>query len=82
MGVEDELWKDVIEGLFPQFLAFFAPDLSQDVAWDRGHEFLDQELHQIAPESAETTRYVDRLVKVILKDREEEYYQMLKEYEK
>jgi len=51
MGVQDELWKDVIEGLFPQFLSFFAPDLSQDVDWERGYEFLDKELHQITPES-------------------------------
>jgi len=56
MGVQDELWKEVIEGLFPQFLRFFAPDLAQDVDWERGYEFLDQELHQIVPESAESTR--------------------------
>ena len=68
MGVQDELWKDVIEGLFPQFLSFFAPDLSQDVDWEKGYEFLDKELHQIAPESAETTRTVDRLVRVFLRD--------------
>ena len=73
MGVEDELWKDVIEGLFPQFLSFFAPDLSQDVAWDRGYEFLDKELHQIAPESTEVTRYMDRLVRVVLKDQQERW---------
>lgn len=41
--IEDELWKDVIEGLFPQFLSFFAPDLSQDVDWEQGYAFLDQE---------------------------------------
>ena len=73
MAIVDELWKDVIEGLFAQFLAFFAPDLSQDVVWSKGYEFLDQELHQIAPESVETTRYVDRLVKVHLNDRKERW---------
>ena len=68
MALEDDLWKDVIEGLFPQFTSFFAPDLAQDVDWERGYEFLDKELHQIAPESAESTRYVDRLVRVFLRD--------------
>ena len=67
MGVQDELWKEVIEGLFPQFLSFFAPDLAQDVDWEKGYEFLDKELHQIAPESAESTRTVDRLVRVFLR---------------
>ena len=68
MGLQDELWKDVIEELFPQFLSFFAPDLAQEVDWERGYEFLDKELHQIAPESEERTRYVDRLIKVFLKE--------------
>ncbi|OPX25764.1 MAG: hypothetical protein B1H02_00625 [Candidatus Latescibacteria bacterium 4484_107] len=67
MGIQDELWKDVIESLFPQFLHFFAPDLAQDVNWDKGYEFLDKEFHQIVPESAESARYVDRLIKVFLK---------------
>ena len=73
MGIQDELWKDVIESLFPQFLHFFALDLAQDVDWDKGYEFLDKELHQIVPKSAESARYVDRLIKVFLKAGEERW---------
>jgi len=73
VAVEDELWKETIGGLFPQFLSFFAPDLAKDVLWHRGYELLDSELHQIASESEETTRYVDRLVKVWLRDGEERW---------
>ncbi|RKY63746.1 MAG: hypothetical protein DRP99_03490, partial [Candidatus Latescibacterota bacterium] len=59
---------ETIGGLFPQFLSFFAPDLAKDVLWDRGYELLDSELHQIASESEETTRYVDRLERLLYEE--------------
>jgi hypothetical protein len=34
----DELWKNIIEKLFPQFLSFFMPELSADVDLAQGYE--------------------------------------------
>jgi len=69
----DELWKDIIEALFPYFIQFFAPQFYDDVNWDMGFQFLDKELAQISPESAAGKRYVDKLVKVYLQNGAEQW---------
>ena len=43
----DELWKNIIEKLFPQFLLYFMPELSADADLTLGYEFLDKELQKI-----------------------------------
>jgi len=70
----DKLWKDAVENLFPSFLLFFAADLYKEIDLDRGYDFLDQELSQIALEAEEGRRYVDKLVKLYLLDGEEEWF--------
>ena len=42
----DELWKDIIEALFPHFIQFFVPQIYDAVNWDKGFQFLDKELAQ------------------------------------
>jgi hypothetical protein len=67
----DEAWKAAIEQYFEAFVAFFFPAAHQAIAWDRGYEFLDQELQQIVMDAEAGTRFVDKLLKVWLKDGEE-----------
>ncbi|MFH0924321.1 MAG: hypothetical protein V1872_01595 [bacterium] len=64
----DILWKGIIEDLFQDFLIFFMPDIYIDVDFSRGYDFLDKELAILFPESEERQRYIDKLVKVFLKD--------------
>jgi hypothetical protein len=67
----DEAWKAAIEQYFEAFVAFFFPEAHQAIAWERGYEFLDQELQQIVMDAEAGTRFVDKLLKVWLKDGEE-----------
>lgn len=69
----DELWKDIIEALFSYFIQFFVPQFYDAVNWDKGFQFLDKELAQISPESEAGRRYVDKLVKVYLRNGEERW---------
>jgi hypothetical protein len=69
----DELWKDVVENLFPHFINLIVPDFYHNVNWSKPIIFLDNELRQISPASEETKRYVDRLVCVWMLDGEEQW---------
>ncbi|QTA87557.1 DUF4351 domain-containing protein [Desulfonema magnum] len=67
----DTPWKEVVEHYFPEFVAFFFPKAFQDIDWKRGYEFLDKELQKIAKDAETGRRYVDKLVKVWLKNGED-----------
>ena len=69
----DELWKNIIEKLFPHFLAFFMPELSADVDLSKGYEFLDKELQKIKLKGKKGKKFTDKLVKVHLKDGTEKW---------
>lgn len=43
----DSPWKDILETYFQKCLLFFFPTIHQDIDWERGYNFLDQELQQI-----------------------------------
>jgi predicted transposase YdaD len=73
MQTNDILWKSVIEDFFEDFMFFFFSKDANLIDFSRGYEFLDQELAQLFPESVSTKRYVDKLVKVYLKDGEERW---------
>jgi len=60
----DSPWKEVLEGYFEEFMAFFFPEAHSDIAWTRGYEFLDQELQQVTPDAVLGPRRVDKLAKV------------------
>ena len=64
----DELWKNIIEKLFPHFLAYFMPELYADVDLAQGYEFLDKELQKIKLKGKKGKKLTDKLVKVRLKD--------------
>jgi len=62
-----------MEKLFPHFIKLIAPDFYYSVDWAKPTIFLDDELRQISPDSEETKRYVDRLVRVWMLDGEEKW---------
>ena len=64
----DEAWKKIIERFFPHLLRFFIPHLYQDVDLSNGFIFLDKEMEQLSKKSKKGAKYVDKLVKVRLKD--------------
>jgi hypothetical protein len=69
----DEAWKKIIERFFPQLLQFFVPNLYEDVDFSKEFTFLDKEMEQLAIRSVKGAKYVDKLVKVYLKDGSEEW---------
>ena len=62
----DSPWKEAIEIMLPDFMAFYFPDAWRAIDWSRPHRFLDQELRKILPESETGRRVVDKLVEVAL----------------
>jgi predicted transposase YdaD len=73
MQTNDILWKKAIEDFFEEFVGFFFYKEAHLIDFSKGYEFLDQELAQLFPESVDSKRYVDKLVKVYLKDGEERW---------
>jgi hypothetical protein len=71
--VQDQAWKEIIEKLFSDFLAFFFPQIYRDIDFSRGFEFLDKELQKILKGSKVGKRIVDKLVKVYLNDGSEKW---------
>src|SRR5271165_822564 len=69
----DSPWKEALDFYFEPFLASFFPDVHGDIDWGPGAESLDKELQQIVREAEVGRRYVDKLVKVWLKDGEEQW---------
>jgi hypothetical protein len=67
----DSPWKEIIEQFFPEFIAFFFPDIYDDIDWERGYEFLDKELQKVVRDSETGRRRVDKLVKVWRKNGDE-----------
>lgn len=66
----DSPWKEVIEQYFEEFIAFFFPKAYQDIDWSEGHKFLDKELRQITRDAKIGRKYVDKLVRVQLRNGE------------
>ncbi len=64
----DELWKAIIEELFPWLMHFFYPDDIHLFDLSKGFEFLDKELVRLFPETKNSRRYADKLIKVHLRD--------------
>jgi len=69
----DEPWKSALEQYLESFLAFFAPEAHAEIDWTRGYESLDQEFQQIVRDSEIGKRFIDKLVKVWLRDGEEKW---------
>jgi hypothetical protein len=69
----DTPWKQILESYFPQFMAFFFPEAYSQIDWIQGFEFLDGELQQISRESETGKRITDKLVKVYLRNGQEQW---------
>ena len=68
------LWKYILEEIFEDFLRFFYPNADEIFDFTRGFVFLDKELEDLFPANeANNVRYVDKLVKVWLKNGNEEW---------
>ncbi|MDW8287766.1 MAG: hypothetical protein RMJ89_06830, partial [Flammeovirgaceae bacterium] len=73
--MQDILWKGAIEDFFEEMLDYFFSDWAdfKYIDFQKGFEFLDQELHSIYPERSKK-RIADKLVKVYLKDGRERWF--------
>jgi hypothetical protein len=69
----DSPWKEALDHYFERCLAFFFPRVHADIDWARGFEMLDKELQPIVRRSRHGRQYVDKLVKVYLKDGQERW---------
>lgn len=65
---KDEIWKEILETMFPEFCEFFFPELHKLIDYSKGIDFLEQELNKIFYKSEVKKRRTDKLAKVILKD--------------
>jgi predicted transposase/invertase (TIGR01784 family) len=72
---DDSLWKGILEDVFDDFLLFIFEEKANMFDFTKGFEFLNNELAQIYPvdENAAYPKYVDKLVKVSMKDGREEF---------
>jgi predicted transposase YdaD len=74
MKRDDTLWKAILEDVFDDFLRFFYSNADEIFDMERGFDFLDKELEDLFPQTdQENIRYVDKLVKVWLKNGTEEW---------
>ena len=64
----DTAWKDILDRLFPQFVAFFMPELYELIDFSVKPKALDKEFKTLFPESNSEERRVDKLVEVKLKN--------------
>ncbi len=59
-------WKEAIEHHFPDFLAFYFPQVYRQIDWSKGYTFLEQELRAIVRDAELGERLLDKLVSVTL----------------
>jgi hypothetical protein len=64
----DSPWKDALDRYFEAFLALLFPEVYRQIDWSRGYEVLDKEFQQVVRDAELGRRYVDKLVKVWLRD--------------
>lgn len=73
--VDDPLWKSILEQTFSHFLRFIFTDAEAVFDLSRPFDYLDKEFESLFPPEShgKGVRYVDKLVKVFLKDGSEQY---------
>ncbi len=64
----DSPWKDVLDPYFEEFMMFFFPAAHAAIDWHKGLTFMDKELTKIVKDAAQGKKYVDKLVKVHLRN--------------
>lgn len=73
--VDDLLWKSILEQTFAHFLAFFFADAADIFDLSKPFDYLDKEFESLFPPepNGKGVRFVDKLVKVYLKDGGEKF---------
>lgn len=73
--VDDLLWKSILEQTFTHFLQFMFPNAHQEFDFSKPFDYLDKEFESLFPPQAngKGVRFVDKLVKVYLKNGGEKY---------
>ncbi len=67
----DEPWKEALSEYFEDFLAFFFPEIFQQIDWSIPTQSLDKELQQITPSASAEKCIADKLYQVWLLDNQE-----------
>lgn len=60
----DSPWKEAIERCFADFLAFYFPEVHEQIDWTDSVDFLEQELRSVTADSEADKCIVDKLVRV------------------
>ncbi|WP_134089453.1 hypothetical protein [Olivibacter sp. XZL3] len=73
--IDDPLWKSILEQTFSYFLQFIFTDADDVFDLAKPFDYLDKEFESLFPPetSGKGVRYVDKLVKVFLKDGREQF---------
>ncbi|MEI6070111.1 MAG: hypothetical protein WCP96_22505 [Methylococcaceae bacterium] len=69
----DSPWKEAVEHYFPEFMAFYFPEANAGIDWSKEPIFLDQELRAVVQDAELGKRFVDKLVRVTLKNGDEDW---------
>lgn len=73
--IDDPLWKSILEQTFSHFLQFMFPNAEEVFDLDKPFDYLDKEFESLFPpeSNGKGIRYVDKLVKVYLRDGSEQF---------
>ncbi|MDB6096302.1 MAG: cytosolic protein [Francisellaceae bacterium] len=69
----DATWKEALQHYLKDFFKFCWANAYTDIDWDKGFEFLEQELQTIKLDEELGKRVVDKLIKVYLKNGQEQW---------
>lgn len=69
----DSPWKDAVEHYFSAFMAFYFPDAFTEIDWSKGYVILDQELLAVVRDAELGKRFVDKLIRVSLRNGDEKW---------
>jgi hypothetical protein len=69
----DSPWKEAVEHYFPELLAFYFPTAYAQIDWTHEPVFLDQELRAVVQDAELGKRFVDKLVRVMLRNGDERW---------
>lgn len=73
--IDDPLWKSILEQTFSHFLRFIFPNADDVFDFRKPFDYLDKEFESLFPPEAngKGVRYVDKLVKIFLKNGGEQF---------
>ena len=69
----DSPWKEAIEHYFSAFMAFYFPEAYAEMDWSKEPIFLDQELQAVVRDAELGKRFVDKLIRVSLRNGDEKW---------